>query len=67
MSKHFKHFYIRVYADGANAFWYECARCSGRGYTEEGYDVTYADLSVLPTAYTCETCVEESDRSVQNA
>ena len=48
----------RVYAHGPNAFWYMCTRCGGRGYTEEGYDITYADMRTLQTSYVCETCYE---------
>lgn len=55
------HHYVRVYAHGPNAFWYKCAGCGGKGYTEDGYDITYADLCTLPTQYTCETCVSEHD------
>lgn len=55
-----KHHYVRVYAHGPNAFWYKCAQCGGKGYTEEGYDVTYADLCApLPTKHVCEACYIE--------
>lgn len=60
MSKH----YVRVYASGANAFWYKCVGCGGKGYTENGYDVTYTDLNLFPAGYTCEACVKESDHDV---
>lgn len=58
-----KHHYVRVYAHGPNAFWYTCAQCGGRGYTEEGYDVTYVDLAIACGGYVCEACVEEDDNA----
>jgi hypothetical protein len=51
--------YARVYASGPNAFWYKCAHCGGKGYTEDGYDVTYANLSIIPTVFICEACYNE--------